>query len=61
MSRLWFIPLITMVCFVGLLLLLNKCGHNSRNQNVSKGMLEQCQRDFDLLLESCYGSKNESD
>jgi hypothetical protein len=49
------VTLLIMGSFVGCVILLGNCLGRSRTDDKTNGMLEQCQRDFDVLLERCSG------
>jgi hypothetical protein len=52
------VSLLVIALFVGSLVLFSQCNSRSTNADKTSGMLEQCQHDFDILLDKCYGGAN---
>ena len=57
----WIVCVLMTTLFVAAIILLGQCSEQRASTDKSSGMLEQCQCDFDALLNKCYGGVHGSD
>jgi hypothetical protein len=59
--KVWIACVLMVASFVAAIILLGQCSDQRASTDKASGMLEQCQRDFDVLLNKCYGGVHGSD